>query len=244
MISSDIATIWMAFDNSTNTYVNNVAFGGIPNNIGGKFHSSPSYSGLIDSGIWAWEMDWAKMGGTEIINERGSLAIFDNSQWDILLPVNVWNDYFIPMVNQSPDLFCSLTSCYNDHLTCDQIDLTQLDSLVLKLGLNELTIPPSAYAFTQGLTCVLSVSSTTLYTKDVFLGGSFFNNFVVSFDYSKSSISVATSQLNSASGANAHHKLSAGWYFGMIAGSLALLTAVLCLTVFRKKKKDEQEDQE
>jgi hypothetical protein len=68
------------------------------------------------------------------------------------------------------------------------------------------------------------------------LGDPFFYNYVVSFDYGKSTIKIATSQVGDQNGALSSHNLSAGGVVGIIAGSLVAVVGVIYLIRYFMKK--------
>jgi hypothetical protein len=167
-ISNEVATFWITpnittVDNITTwDYTNNVAFGGIPNDLNKQsYHEFKADTGFLDSGLWVTGLDWIKLGKTQIQKAPNSYAFIDNSSPNILLPQDLWDGYFWPMANNTVGLTCNSYSCFNNTATCDQIsDIDNMQSLIFKLGLNEYTITPRAYAFSHDSMCTLGVSYT------------------------------------------------------------------------------------
>jgi hypothetical protein len=171
-------------------------------------------------------MDKALLG-KQVINKK-SLVQMVADQYELQIPQLVWDNDFLPMVSaKAPNFSCNSSSnCVAIGVNCTQA-AANLENLVFKVGIQEYTLPPLAYTEYDGFSCYLNVVPNPDSTKTWTAGEMFFNNFIVSFDYSKNEIKIATSISGDAAGATSAHKLGAAADIFITIGAVAAAVGLL-----------------
>lgn len=95
--------------------------------------------------------------------------------------------------NASPDFNCTGAYCFANN-PCSNY-YSSLQPLTFVIGENSIIIPPEGYTFSGGLLggyeCAVAVQGTLISEPNfVFLGSTFFLNFVTTFDYSTNTVSL------------------------------------------------------
>lgn len=168
---------------------------------GTSFVSYDSASAQVKQGKWAVEAHDISLGDQSTWTKpkkQAVQAVFDTSYAGILLPPDSFNQFAQQMAKQTEPIyndgtyFCGMTECY-------VYNTAELPTLNITIASNDYynnyIIEPSGYMVEGGANCpcVFYVGNSTVGSDagSLILGVSWFNNFIVSFDYNQNTITMA-----------------------------------------------------
>jgi hypothetical protein len=195
-----------------------------------------------DNGIWSLDMKELDAGST--VNDVEIYGIFDNSVNDLVIPTSYYDQFKTAIQSNATNGWdCSTGTCMTAQNKCWYEWFEYMPSLSFKFDHASFIFAAGAYAYNDTVTgmCIASVTSTT--GSNVILGQTFFENFSVSLDYNKGTISLGMGphgQLNKASILGYGSNIA--WIVCLIVfGGLAFF--VLAVIIERKKTAKEAEEE-